>query len=83
MQKILNVVVPKYDASRDRVILNGNACPPYCAARKDRMGVQKRLHPSLTHHLDTGEYQGITHHALSRRAACGMPEMGYLGTRFA
>src|SRR6516165_11490336 len=50
VDEVLEVFVSRYDACRNRVVLNGQASPAYRRTRQSGMGMQERFNPSLTYH---------------------------------
>src|SRR5262249_9208397 len=71
VEEVLDVLVARYDARRDAVILDNEACPSHGSARQRWMGMQEGLDAPFTPHLDRGK-DGGSARALSsclRRAA--------------
>jgi hypothetical protein len=67
VQEALEVLVSRYDARWDGVVLDGKACPARGSARQSRMSMQKWLDSPFTHHLDPGKDEGSTRFMRSSR----------------
>src|SRR5262245_34004855 len=60
VEEVLDVLVARYDARRDGVVLDSEACPAHGSTRQRWMGMQEWLDAPFTPHLDRGKDEGST-----------------------